>query len=562
MIANQNSRYGVGINLINANVLEWARDYKGEKFHALLCDAPYHLTSITKRFGKPGSAPAKHGKDGAFSRVSRGFMGQDWDGGDIAFRPETWVALGEHLYPGAFCMAFSSARTSHRMAVAIEDAGFIIHPSIYWCYSSGFPKATNISKQIDKQAGAERKVVGKYVPPNGKPWNLSQDEDPTIPHAKPTFTASGNRTLDITESRTDLGKTWEGHRYGMQALKPAAEPIIVFQKPYEGRPLDNITSTGAGALNIDASRIKTNPGVDDPRLGGNGKWRTDKAAKNVYEGGYSGEDIASSPLGRWPANILFQHSPDCKLVGYKNVEGYVINRFDDGAKPFGGGAGHDYTSDEQPDEQMEIWECSQDCAVAALNRQSGVTQSGFMKAGQERKDSDGGYHGNFPRIIANDTYGDAGGAGRFFFTFQEEALDESDPFYYCAKASQKEREAGLDDFESVPMGFSNGAQIHGEGYDKGQDIGLNRVKQRKCTHPTVKPIDLNKYLATLLLPPDLYAPRRILVPFAGVGSEMIGAFMAGWEEIVGIEWKPEYCEIGEARIKHWASKPRQTRMNI
>lgn len=512
------------IALINADIMDWARDYKGAKFHALFCDAPYHLTTITKRFGKADAAPAKYGKDGAFQRASKGFMGQQWDGGDVAFRPETWEALGEHLFPGAFCMAFSGARTSHRMAVAIEDAGFIIHPSIYWCYSSGFPKATNISKQIDKQAGAERKVVGKYVPPNGKPWNLAQDEDPDIPHAKPTFTASGNRTLDVTESGTDLGRVWDGHRYGMQALKPAAEPIIVFQKPYEGRPLDNITQTGAGALNIDGTRIKTNPEADDPRLGGNGSWRTDKAAKNVYEGGYAGEDIASSPLGRWPANILFQHSPDCKLVGYKNVEGYVINRFDDGAKPFGGGAGHEYTSEAQPEEQVEIWECSQDCPVGKM-----------------------------------------GDSSRFFYTFQEEQYDESDPFFYCAKASRSEREAGCDRFEEKDVAYSDYREAMKDTdsfvskYPDGTDRPMNKIRN---THPTVKPISLSEYLAKMLLPPASYAPRRILVPFAGVASECIGAHRAGWEEIVGVELMAEYCDIGQARIDHWCKQARQTRMDL
>ena len=76
-------------------------------------------------------------------------------------------------------------------------------------------------------------------------------------------------------------------------------------------------------------------------------------------------------------------------------------------------------------------------------------------------------------------------------------------------------------------------------------------------HPTVKPIDLTRWLATLLLPPAEYAPRRILIPFAGSGSECIGAHLAGWEEIIGIEMEKEYVEIAEARLKHWCNKPQQ-----
>lgn len=119
------------INITNVDVLEWAEKYTGEKFHALISDPPYHLTSITNRFGKSNSAPAKYGSDGAFQRASSGFLHQTWDGGDIAFRPETWAALTEHLYPGAFGMAYASSRGWHRLACAIEDAGMIIVPSIF-----------------------------------------------------------------------------------------------------------------------------------------------------------------------------------------------------------------------------------------------------------------------------------------------------------------------------------------------------------------------------------------------------------------------------------------------
>lgn len=96
--------------VFNGRVEWWARHYTGEKFHALLSDPPYHLTPIVDRFGKAGAAPAQFGTDGAFARMSRGFMGKTWDGGDIAFRPDTWAALATHLHPGAFGMAFASSR--------------------------------------------------------------------------------------------------------------------------------------------------------------------------------------------------------------------------------------------------------------------------------------------------------------------------------------------------------------------------------------------------------------------------------------------------------------------
>ncbi len=128
--------------LIHSDAVKWARRYAARRkcgedlplFHALFGDPPYHLSTITKRFGKPGSKQAQYGRDGAFQRASRGFMGKKWDGGDVAFRPSTWRAFYRILHPGAFGMVFGGSRTSHRMAVAIEDAGFRIHPQIGWVY--------------------------------------------------------------------------------------------------------------------------------------------------------------------------------------------------------------------------------------------------------------------------------------------------------------------------------------------------------------------------------------------------------------------------------------------
>lgn len=123
--------------------LERIKELPDNSIDSCVTDPPYHLTSIVKRFGKANSAPAKHGTDGAFARASRGFMGQEWDGGDIAFRPETWVEVFRVLKPGGHIIAFSGSRTYHRMACAIEDAGFEIRDQIMWLYGSGFPKSHN-----------------------------------------------------------------------------------------------------------------------------------------------------------------------------------------------------------------------------------------------------------------------------------------------------------------------------------------------------------------------------------------------------------------------------------
>ena len=116
----------------------------GVQVDSIVTDPPYHLQSIVDRFGKEDSAPAQHGTDGAFARASKGFMGKEWDGGDIAFRQETWELALKLLKPGGHMLAFSASRNYHRMAVAIEDAGFEIRDQLMWLYGSGFPKSHNL----------------------------------------------------------------------------------------------------------------------------------------------------------------------------------------------------------------------------------------------------------------------------------------------------------------------------------------------------------------------------------------------------------------------------------
>ena len=402
-------------NIFNEDAIKWAKEYEGEPFHALFTDAPYHLTSIVKRFGGKSSAPAQFGTDGVFSRSSKGFMGQQWDGGDIAFQPETWNAFMGTMYPGAFGMAFSASRNWHRMAVAIEDAGFVIHPSVFflWVQGQGFPKATKVR-------------------------------------------ADG----------------FDGYKYGLQALKPAVEPIIVFQKPYEGRPIENIVATGAGVLNIDGGRVPLEDGDE-----------------------------------------------------------YVINEFEDGMKPFGDGAGHKYKSKTMSykpdgmgsDSEEPVFSLGRYPANIILDEESAQIldqQTGNLPAGVASANSGAmGYHGGRRGSTPEIGYGDNGGASRFFNVVQSR-IDEADPFHYCGKVNPKERNAGLDE---------------------------------RNLHPTLKPISLAKHLATLLLPPAQYSPCRIFIPFSGVGSEMIGACLAGWNEVVGVEFDKEngYVDIAEKRLRHF-----------
>ena len=401
--------------IIKDDVIHFAKNYTGEKFHALLCDPPYHLQSIVKRFGKKDSAPAKFGSDGAFARASKGFMGQEWDGGDIAFRPETWLDFGELLYPGAFGIAFASCRGYHRMAVAIEDAGFIIHPMIGWLYGQGFPKA--------------HKIKG--------------------------------------------GKTFKEHRYGLQALKPALEPLVVFQKPYEGKPLDCIKQTGAGTLNIGGCRIA---GEEVP-INKLEKW------SGLGQEKHPKYKATKNTLGRWPANVVHDGSDE------------VVNAF------------------------------PQSAGQLASSKTGGTPKTDKIYGVMRREATS-----MLPR-------NDSGSAARFF---------------YAAKASKREKESGLETdlhHDTFMMGGEKGKRrgsslTYPDGTLRPQHMVVNN-------HPTVNPLALCKWLATLLLPPDAYAPRRIFVPFAGSGSEMIGADIAGWEEIIGVEFMSEYVTLAKSRIAYW-----------
>ena len=223
-----------------------------------------------------------------------GFMGREWDSTGIAYRKETWRLAWELLKPGGHLLAFSASRTYHRMTVAIEDAGFEIRDQMMWLYGSGFPKSHNISKSLDKMAGAEREVVGVAGKSGSQRSAMAGD-----------FKGGEYNT---TSPATDEAKQWDG--WGT-ALKPAHEPIAVGRKPLsEGTVAKNVLKHGTGGINIDASRIPTNPDVDDARLGGNGSWKTDKASSNVGNAPTKGDDVASSEQGRFPANIMHDGSEE------------------------------------------------------------------------------------------------------------------------------------------------------------------------------------------------------------------------------------------------------------
>lgn len=214
-----------------------------------------------------------------------GFMGKKWDASGIAYNTTLWAECLRVLKPGGHLLAFGGTRTYHRMVCAIEDAGFEIRDSIHWIYGSGFPKSLDVSKAIDKAAGAEREVVGTMdVGPDMRGGNYER--------------AAGRMVADITAPATDDARRWQG--WGT-ALKPAHEPIVLARKPVAGTVAGNVLTHGTGALNIDGCRIQRE--TNDTSHAGH---RTATfGTQNTTSGGDGSGGWEQNDLGRWPANIIF-----------------------------------------------------------------------------------------------------------------------------------------------------------------------------------------------------------------------------------------------------------------
>lgn len=277
------------ITLFGGDCRDALRELADASIDSVVTDPPYALVSIQKRFGKPGSAAAKHGADGLYARASAGFMGKQWDTGEVAFAVEFWAEVLRVLKPGGHVVAFSGTRTYHRMAVAIEDAGFEIRDQLAWAYGSGFPKSHDVSKGIDKAAGAKREVVGKGQ--SGKTG-----------HKAGLAGTSGEHGHIITAPATDAARQWQG--WGT-ALKPSWEPICLARKPLCGTVAANVLEHGTGALNIDRCRVGDS-GCPATIAGD----RRNTTVHAFGDGlGAQGGTIATIDAGRWPANIVHDGSP-------------------------------------------------------------------------------------------------------------------------------------------------------------------------------------------------------------------------------------------------------------
>jgi DNA modification methylase len=355
------------------------------------------------------------------------FMGKKWDY-DVP-SVEIWEECFRVLKPGGFLLSFAGTRTQHRMAVNIEDAGFEIRDMIAWVYGSGFPKSHNISKAIDKAAGADREVIGKSDRGSGAQPNKLNNHgagDTGI-----GYMDGSGKHFNITTPSTDEAKQWDG--WGT-ALKPALEPITVARKPFKETVANNVLEHGTGGINIDGCRVETEENLNGGAYAENGSDRHDGSENWRYKrDGKSGE--FKQPTGRFPANLIHDGSDEVEEVFPHSKSGAMKKAYT-------------YTN-----------------TGTSLGKPSGKTKQ---------------IHG-----------ASEGSASRFF---------------YCAKTSKKER---------------------GDGNN----------------HPTVKPIDLMRYLCRLVTQPN----GVVLDPFMGSGSTGIAALIEEFK-FIGIEMDEDYFKIAECRL--------------
>ena len=220
-----------------------------------------------------------------------GFMGKSWDSTGIAFQKETWELAYQLLKPGGHLLAFSSSRTYHRMAVAIEDSGFEIRDQIMWLYGSGFPKSLNIGKAVDKKQGNDREVLGTKITNVGMQGNNFKR-------------GSKSGEVEVTKGNSE----WEG--WGT-ALKPAHEPIVMARKPLSEKSIaENVLKHGVGGINIDGCRIETEENLNGGAYAKNGNRGSlvgdirSGASEGMFQSKKTvGEDFVQ-PTGRYPANVM------------------------------------------------------------------------------------------------------------------------------------------------------------------------------------------------------------------------------------------------------------------
>jgi site-specific DNA-methyltransferase (adenine-specific) len=463
------------------------------------------------------------------------FMGKEWDkdkGGRnawISWMSQVAAECLRVIKPGGHALVWALPRTSHWTGMAWEEAGWEPRDKISHVFGSGFPKSLDISKKLDQMAGAEREIIG--IDENKLARYGPNREDQTW--AGWRLHAPAQDAAKITAPATPAAKQWAG--WG-SAIKPSHEDWWLFRKPLACKTIaENVLEWGCGGLNIDGCRIGTE------KVSAHG-YPGEQLFGSLVDNKVSGSPDYHVNVGRFPANLIWSHSPLCKRIGTKKVKGNAhysykptndgvyklgLGQLDDLGNPLAGADGM---------ETVESWDCHPSCPSWE-----------FAKA-SESKSKSGGLSGSDPGIwqgkkqTSRGGHDDQGTPARFFKSCQY--TEEDIPaFAYVAKASRSEREKGLDGMPEMVRNITEG---HGRGAmntSKGDGTGIRENKPCHNQHPTVKPLELMKYLVRLATPPN----GIILDPFAGSGTTLLAAKQEGFR-FLGIEKEAEYCDICRKRI--------------
>jgi len=533
----------VGIEFRQGDVIEVLQEYEDESFVACVCDPPYGLN----------------------------FMGRTWDHGVPG--EAYWLEVLRVLKPGGVLLAFGGPRTFHRLMSAIEDAGFDLCDTLCWLQGQGLPKSTNISKRIDKEAGAERPVVGTWKPTGtarpapGRGHSGKRAGQGPDPNRVPLGTL-----LPITAPATPDAHTWDGWGTG---LKPSWEPIVLARKPRQDTYAQTAIEHGSGALWIEGTRVgseeRTYHGMSQASKG-KGVFRDDN---------WDAKDIEVTVRGRWPSNLLLSHSAGCapqtqpcpNCGGRGHIRGEMPpfkaswEEWYAKTKDYGG-TREEYDKLKQGGIGIISCELCGGRGSAPVVVRMSTTGKWNRTDGMRPFNNEGrptGYHPWGPKhedieqwdcepACPSAMIGDSA----HWFPRLELCGDDFliERFLFQKKADRAEREAGLHDREPT-----RGHAAYGD--MKGTpEHAPNTTGEVRNPHPTIKPLAVCRWLARLCRPPEAYLDEaRLLVPFSGTGSEIIGALLAGWRNITGIEISEEYLSLAEARLGWWQWAMEHTKLD-
>ena len=496
----------------HGNCLDVLAAMEPDSVDTILTDPPYHLTSGKR--GGTGLASLNVDSPAGRSRVTTGFMGTTWDGGDIAQRPDVWRACLRVAKPGAFLLAFSGTRTWHRMACAIEDAGWEIRDTCMWLYGSGFPKSLDIAKAIDKRRHNRDEIlaVTAWVRERRDAAGITNGD---IDRAFGFNGMAGHWTTAGAQAAIATLDQWPRLMAVLQVDEVPAEiqRLAVELNGEKGKPgaawftREVVATRTDGVGNTDAS-IHKHEGFAASRSSTFDVTAPATDLAKQWQGWGTALKPAWEPIlvAMKPCDGTFAQNAERHGVAGLNIDGARIpsaEKWDGGGppKPREGGIGYASSSSSSSSHDLGRWPANlilDEDAAGLLDAATGELTSGVMKAGTTRsaRSARSVCYGAMPDTATlTDTRGDSGGASRFFYT---------------AKASRSERNIG--------------------------DVDNK--------HPTVKPLDLMVYLCRLTATPK---GGVILDPFCGSGTTGVAALRCG-RAFIGIEQDAESVATARGRM--------------